>query len=144
MGCTNYWSWNTPQADESKFAAWSRDVRQLIGYLTTPGRALPGYIYLFDPPDRAKGPYNICGPGRTGEPEVTSKWSLSMELQALRTTMSRSSSGCKAWYYSICCMLRNLSGRVFPATPEEHQQLKAEYRCWQERYDREQTRTHDA
>ena len=72
MGYTNSWSWNTPLADASKFAAWSRDVRQLIDYLTTPGRELPGYIYQFDPPDRANRPYNICGPDGTGEPEITS------------------------------------------------------------------------
>ena len=72
MGYTNYWSWNTPIADESKFAAWSRDVRQLIDYLTTPGRALPGYIYEFDPPHRANRPYNICGPDGRDEPEITS------------------------------------------------------------------------
>lgn len=72
MGYTNYWSWTIPIADASKCAAWSRDVGQLIEYLTTPGRALPGYIYQFDPPDRANRPYNICGPDGTGEPEITS------------------------------------------------------------------------
>jgi hypothetical protein len=71
MGYTNYWSWNTPIADESKFAAWSRDVGHLIDYLTTLGRELPGYIYQFDPPDRAKRPYTICGPDGCGEPEMT-------------------------------------------------------------------------
>lgn len=72
MGYTNYWSWKTPIADENTFVAWSRDVGQLIEYLTTPGRALPGYIYQFDPPGRANRPYNICGPDGKGEPEVTS------------------------------------------------------------------------
>lgn len=40
-------------------------------------------------------------------------------------------------YYSIGCVLGNLSVQVFPATPEEHQQWEDEYRQWQERYERE-------
>jgi group I intron endonuclease len=48
-----------------------------------------------------------------------------------------------SWYYSIGCMLGNLSVRVFPATAEEYQQWEAEYRSCQEWYDIEQTRMHD-
>ena len=40
-------------------------------------------------------------------------------------------------YYSIGCVLGNLSVQVFPAMPEEHQQWEAEYRQWQERYKRD-------
>jgi hypothetical protein len=49
-----------------------------------------------------------------------------------------------SWYYSIGCVVGNLSVQVFPATPEEHQQWEAEYRAWQERYDREQTEANNA
>jgi hypothetical protein len=42
-----------------------------------------------------------------------------------------------SWYYSIGCVLGNLSVQVFPATPEEHQQWQAEYRRWQEEYEQE-------
>jgi hypothetical protein len=42
-----------------------------------------------------------------------------------------------SWYYSIGCVLGNLSVQVFPAMPEEHRQWEAEYRQWQERYKRD-------
>jgi hypothetical protein len=41
------------------------------------------------------------------------------------------------WYYSIGCLLGNMSTQVFPATPEECQRWEAEYRHWQEEYERE-------
>jgi hypothetical protein len=45
-----------------------------------------------------------------------------------------------SWYYSIGCVLGNLSVQVFPATPEEYQQLEAEFRLWQEQYEQDMTK----
>ncbi len=42
-----------------------------------------------------------------------------------------------SWYYSIGCVLGNMSTQVFPATPEECQQWEAEYRHWQEGFEQE-------
>ncbi len=39
-----------------------------------------------------------------------------------------------SWYYSIGCVLGNLSVQVFPPTSEERQQWEAEYRRWREEY----------
>ena len=37
------------------------------------------------------------------------------------------------WYYSVGCILGNLSAALFPATAQEWQQWEAEYRMWQAR-----------
>jgi hypothetical protein len=42
-----------------------------------------------------------------------------------------------SWYYSIGCVLGNISTQVFPATPEERKQWEAEYRHWQEEFEQE-------
>ena len=41
------------------------------------------------------------------------------------------------WYYSIGCVLGNMSSQVFLATSSEYQQWEAEYRQWQEQYKQE-------
>ncbi len=48
-----------------------------------------------------------------------------------------------SWYYSIGCVLGNMSLQAFPATPEEYQQWEAEYRQWQERYERDMAQAPD-
>jgi len=47
-----------------------------------------------------------------------------------------------SWYYSIGCVLGNLSVQVFPATSEEYQQWEAEYRQWQEQYEQDMAKVH--
>ncbi len=45
-----------------------------------------------------------------------------------------------SWYYSIGCVLGNMSSQVFPATSSEYQQWEVEYRTWQEQYEQEMAR----
>ena len=49
-----------------------------------------------------------------------------------------------SWYYSIGCVLGNLSVQVFPAMPEECQRWEAEYRLWQEQYEQDLAKARDA
>jgi hypothetical protein len=49
-----------------------------------------------------------------------------------------------SWYYSIGCVLGNLSVQVFPATSEEYQQWEAELRLRQERYEQDIAKARDA
>jgi hypothetical protein len=42
-----------------------------------------------------------------------------------------------SWYYSIGCLLGNMSLQVFPATPQEQDAWEAEYRAWREQYEQE-------
>jgi len=42
-----------------------------------------------------------------------------------------------SWYYSIGCVLGNMSSQVFPATSSKYQQWEAEYRQLQEQYEQE-------
>jgi len=44
MGYSHYWRWNRPIADANTFAAWSRDMQQLVEYLITPGSILPVFL----------------------------------------------------------------------------------------------------
>lgn len=42
-----------------------------------------------------------------------------------------------SWYYSIGCLLGNLSVSLFPATSQEWQQWEAEHRAWQAQLNRD-------
>ena len=43
-------------------------------------------------------------------------------------------------FYSIGCLLGNMSTLVFPPAPEEYRQWEAEYRRWHEEYEQEMAR----
>jgi hypothetical protein len=49
-----------------------------------------------------------------------------------------------SWYYSIGCMLGNMSGRIFPATSEECQQWEEEYRRWKEEYEQDTAKVRES
>ncbi len=48
-----------------------------------------------------------------------------------------------SWYYSIGCVLGNMSVQVFLATSSEYQHWEAEYRTWQEQYEQEMAKACD-
>ncbi len=103
-------------------------------------------LVTFTHPDAAKGYYI----GRRGcymdipssEPIYTDTELMEELLQIALDVMGYPDEE-NSWYYSIGCVLGNLSIQVFPVTPEEYQQWEAEYHTWQERFDREQPRTRD-
>lgn len=73
MGYTNYWHWDAPIADADTFAAWSKDVRQLLEYLTEPGKEFPDHLRFFGQEiQNSKDPI-FCGPDGTGDPIITSE-----------------------------------------------------------------------
>jgi len=41
------------------------------------------------------------------------------------------------WYYTVACLLGELSGHLFPLTAQEQQAWEAEYRYWHEKLDRQ-------
>ena len=47
-----------------------------------------------------------------------------------------------SWYYTIGCILGNLSVQLFPATNQERQAWEAEYRVWHEKCDRDMAMGH--
>ena len=103
-------------------------------------------LVMFSHPDTARG-YRVgrrdCYMDPTPESRVYADVKLIEELCQIALDLAGYSHEEDSWYYSIGCVLGNLSVQVFPATPEEHQQWEAEYRSWQEQCDREQTRTRD-
>jgi hypothetical protein len=46
-----------------------------------------------------------------------------------------------AWFYSIGCLLGNMSLQVFPATTNEYEQWEAQYRQWEQEYGLDTART---
>ena len=48
-----------------------------------------------------------------------------------------------AWFYSIGCLLGNMSLQVFPATAHEYKQWEAQYRQWEQEYGLDTARTRD-
>lgn len=48
-----------------------------------------------------------------------------------------------SWFYSIGCLLGNMSLRVFPATAHEYTQWEAQYRQWEQGYGLDMARIRD-
>ena len=123
----------------------------LHGCLLSPltGQLRPDVTALvtFSHPDTTRG-YRVgrrdCYMDPTPDSRIYTDMKLIEELCQIALDLAGYPHEEDSWYYSIGCVLGNLSMQVFPATPDEHQQWEAEYRSWQERYDREQTRTRDA
>jgi len=126
-------------------------LEALHGCLLSPltGQLRPDATALvaFSHPDTARG-YRVgrrdCYMAPTPESRIYTDRKLIEELYQIALDLAGYPHEEDSWYYSIGCVLGNPSVRVFPATADEHQQWEAEYRSWQERYDREQTRTRDA
>lgn len=99
-------------------------------------------LIAFSHPDTTRG-YRVgrrdCYMDPTPESRVYTDTTLIEEICQIALDLAGYPHEEDSWYYSIGCVLGNLSVQVFPATPEEHQQWEAEYRFWQERYDRELT-----
>ena len=90
-------------------------------------------------PDAAKGYYvgrRDCFLDPVPDQRITTESELLEELRSIALDL-RESSDEDDWYYSIGCVLGNLSAYVFPATSEEYKVWEAEYRRWQEQFERE-------
>jgi hypothetical protein len=97
-------------------------------------------LVMFNHPDTARG-YRVgrrdCYMDPTPESRIYTDIELIEELCQIALDLASYPHEENSWYYSICCMLGNLSAQVFPATPEEYQQSEAEHRLWQERYEQD-------
>lgn len=49
-----------------------------------------------------------------------------------------------SWFYTVGCLLGNLSVQLFPATSQERQQWEAEFRMWREKCDRDMAEAGEA
>ena len=104
-------------------------------------------LATFTPPDAAKGYYvgrRDCSMGRPPNERIYRDSELLEELCQIAQDVMGYPDEENSWYYSIGCVLGNLSEQVFPATPEEYQQWEAEYRQWQERYEQDIVKARDA
>ena len=49
----------------------------------------------------------------------------------------------ECWFYTVGCILGNLSVQLFPATSQERQQWEAEFRMWREKCDRDMAKARE-
>ncbi len=104
-------------------------------------------LATFAHPDAAKGYYvrrRDCSMGTPPNERIYTESELLEELCQIAQDVMGYPDEENSWYYSIGCVLGNLSVQVFPATPEECQQWEAEYRLWQERYEQDIAKARDA
>ena len=104
-------------------------------------------LATFTHPDAAKGYYvgrRDCSMGTPPNEPIYKDSELLEELCQIAQDVMGYPDEENSWYYSIGCVLGNLSVQVFPATSEEYQQWEAEYRQWQERYEQDIAKARDA
>jgi hypothetical protein len=121
----------------------------LHGCLLSPqtGQLRPDVTALFtcSHPDAAKGYYvgrRDCFMGTPPNERIYTDSELLEELCQIAQDLMGYPDEENSWYYSIGCVLGNLSVQVFPATSEEYQQWEAEYRQWQEQYEQDVAKVH--
>ncbi len=103
-------------------------------------RSCVNALATFTHPDAAKGYYvgrRDCSMGTLPNERIYTDRELLEELRQIAQDVMGYPDEENSWYYSIGCVLGNLSAQMFPATPEEYQQWEAEYRLWQERYEQD-------
>ncbi len=91
-------------------------------------------------PDAAKGYYvgrRDCFMDTLSHQRIYTDSQLCEELREIAHDLRDYPNEENSWYYSIGCVLGNMSVQVFPATSKEYRQWEAEYRAWQERYEQE-------
>lgn len=104
-------------------------------------------LVTFTHPDAARG-YNVGRRDRVYNPPPDTHISTDVELiEELRQTaldllqFPDEQGGC--WFYTVGCILGNLSVQLFPATFQEQQQWEAEFRMWREKCDRDMAKVHE-
>ena len=103
-------------------------------------------LATFTHPDAAKGYYvgrRDCSMGTPPNERIYTESELLEELRQIALDVMDYPDEENSWYYSIGCVLGNLSVQVFPPTLEECQQWEAEYRLWRERYERDVAKARD-
>ncbi len=98
-------------------------------------------------PDAAKGYYvgrRDCFMDTPSNERIYTDSELLEELRQIAQDVMGYPNEENSWYYSVVCLVGNMSAQVFPATPEECQQWETEYRHWQEQYEQEMAQARDS
>jgi hypothetical protein len=103
-------------------------------------------LVAFSHPDAVHGYYvgrRDCYMGTPVNERIYTDTELLEELRQIALDVTGYPDEQNSWYYSIGCVLGNLSVQVFPATSEEYQQWEDEYRQWRERYEQDMAKARD-